>query len=242
MQTEHRDSAAKPDQLAGAKTSFTVTATGSGSLGYQWKLNGVDLTDGLCFSGATNPSLTVNYVLWSPCHHSEYTVVVTSPAGAVTSAPAILTVIPPLPDDPVPFADPNLEVAVRVALSMPPGPVAVSNLWALTALTACGQHITNLSGLEYATNLMCLYLPRNGVRDLAPLQCLNRLVQVGLYQNRIIDLSPLTTLTTLTDVDLGDNLIAEGRPLANLTGLRRLWLHGNTVSNLMFLTRLRSVR
>jgi len=68
---------------------------------------------------------------------------------------------------------------------MPTGLLTPSNLQSLTSLTACGQHITNLSGLEYATSLKSLHLPANGISDLSPLQCLNGLVQVGLYHNRI---------------------------------------------------------
>ena len=223
---------------AGTDVVFEVTALGAGPLGYQWQFNGANLADGPNCNGATGSRLAINHVQWGTCHEAIYSVVVTNPSGAVTSAPATLTVIPPSPGDPVPFADSNLESAVRTALSTSTGSLALSNLWGLTALSAFGQHITNLAGLEFATNLISLYLPGNGISDLAPLQCLHRLTQLALYHNRIVDLSPLATLSSLTNLNLGDNLISDASPLSNLTELTALWLYGNRLSKLSFVANL----
>lgn len=46
--------------LGGSSGTMSVAATGSGTLTYQWRLNGVDLFDGGSFSGVHTPTLTVN--------------------------------------------------------------------------------------------------------------------------------------------------------------------------------------
>jgi len=72
--------------LGGAVT-FSVTATGSPTLTYQWRKNGYDI------DGATETSYTLN-----PVHESDagsYDVVVTNGCGSDTSTPAVLTLTLP---------------------------------------------------------------------------------------------------------------------------------------------------
>jgi hypothetical protein len=75
--------------FAGKSVSFHVEATGIGTV-YQWRRNGVPLTDGGRISGATTATLEINRTLLAD-NGGSYDVVVTA-ACAVTSAPAILTV------------------------------------------------------------------------------------------------------------------------------------------------------
>jgi hypothetical protein len=67
---------------------MSVTATGA-SLSYQWKRNGVNVTNGGPISGATGPTLTINPVS-PPTHDGTYTVVVSNTCGNVISAPTLL--------------------------------------------------------------------------------------------------------------------------------------------------------
>jgi len=72
----------------GQDASFSVVAGGSMPLSYQWYFNG------LALSGANAPLLTLTNVQTS--QSGDYTVVVSSPAGSVTSQVATLTVsVPP---------------------------------------------------------------------------------------------------------------------------------------------------
>ncbi|GII81262.1 hypothetical protein Sru01_62440 [Sphaerisporangium rufum] len=68
----------------GGSVTFSVTATGAAPLSYQWR------KDGGAIAGATGSSYTIGNAQQS--HAGSYTVVVTNPAGSVTSAPATLTV------------------------------------------------------------------------------------------------------------------------------------------------------
>lgn len=77
-----------PSSLAvnqGASAIFNVVASGSGSLSYQWKLDGANI------SGATSSSYTVPSVTTAQSGGS-YSVTVTNSVGSITSGAAILTV------------------------------------------------------------------------------------------------------------------------------------------------------
>jgi hypothetical protein len=78
--------------IAAASATFSVSATGLG-LSYQWRKNGVNLSDGGNVAGATTSCLTLSGVQASDA--ANYDVVVTNSDGAVTSAAATLTVLVP---------------------------------------------------------------------------------------------------------------------------------------------------
>ncbi len=71
----------------GRNTSFGALASGPGPLGYQWQFNGVPI------SGAQDSVLSLNNVQYG--NAGGYCVVVTNATAAVTSAVAVLTVMPP---------------------------------------------------------------------------------------------------------------------------------------------------
>ena len=83
--------------IIGTTASFSVTASGTAPLSYQWRKNNTNLTDGTGISGVTTATLTLANVQLSSA--SNYSVLVTDAYGGVTSQTAVLTVIAnPLPD------------------------------------------------------------------------------------------------------------------------------------------------
>ena len=80
----------------GATASFSVTANGS-LLKYQWKRNGLTLTNGSGYSGVTTPTITISPV--TAIQAGRYECVVTTCDGTVstTSAGAYLTVMAEAP-------------------------------------------------------------------------------------------------------------------------------------------------
>ena len=76
----------------GATVAFTCEAILQPT-GYQWQLNGTNLTDGGSISGATNSTLTVAGITESDA--GDYTVMVSNTKGSVSSSVATLTVIGP---------------------------------------------------------------------------------------------------------------------------------------------------
>lgn len=79
--------------IAGTGAVFTVGATGSGTLSYSWRMNGVVLANGPVISGQGTPSVTISPVDGS-MDLSALHCVVTDGCGSVSSWPAALCVRP----------------------------------------------------------------------------------------------------------------------------------------------------
>lgn len=75
---------------AGTNVTFTVVATGSEPLTYQWQKDGSNLSDGGRISGATTSTLTLTDV--TEADAGSYVVIVSSGTESTTSTPAVLTV------------------------------------------------------------------------------------------------------------------------------------------------------
>ena len=113
----------------------------------------------------------------------------------------------------------------------------LTELW----ISSDGNRITDLSPLRGLTKLRVLWLDRTWITDLSPLRGLTSLEQLNLARNRITDLSPLRGLTSLERLLLGGNNIADVSPLAGLSRLEELDLSATIiadVSSLAGLTRL----
>jgi hypothetical protein len=77
---------------AGTTVSFSVTATGDGTLTYQWLKGGVNVTNGGRVSGTTSSTLQITNTV--PPDSGSYTCLVTGSCGSVPSNAALLTVNP----------------------------------------------------------------------------------------------------------------------------------------------------
>lgn len=142
-------------------------------------------------------------------------------------------------EEPVYFADPNLKAAVEEELWVSdPTP---TDMLGLTSLRAGSLAITELTGLEYATNLQTLWLRFNRLTDISLLSALTNLEHLVLHRNWVSDLSPLSGLTNLYHLNLDDNQISDISPLSSLTNLRELILYDNQVTGLSTLLGLTSL-
>jgi hypothetical protein len=72
--------------IVGANVTLSVGTTGTPPLSYQWQLNGIPI------DGATSSTLTLTNI--HSLNAGSYTVVITNPSGTVTTAGAVLTVVP----------------------------------------------------------------------------------------------------------------------------------------------------
>jgi len=77
------------DLCAGATAQFTVSATGEGSLSYQWQADSSDLSNGGDYSGVTTATLTISNVEAGDA--ADYRCVVTGECGSANSNEAALT-------------------------------------------------------------------------------------------------------------------------------------------------------
>ncbi|MCX6874730.1 MAG: cadherin-like beta sandwich domain-containing protein, partial [Verrucomicrobia bacterium] len=78
----------------GTAATFSVIATGSSPLTYQWRKNEANLTITDHISGVNSATLTLSNVQWLDI--GSYSVVVTNAYGSVTSTAASLTLAPPM--------------------------------------------------------------------------------------------------------------------------------------------------
>ena len=95
--------------IAGQTATFTVVATGTAPLSYQWQKNGTNIPGATSASYTTPPTTTADT-------GSSFAAVVSNIVSSVTSAPATLTVSPPGPHTlTVASTSPNSGAAITVS-------------------------------------------------------------------------------------------------------------------------------
>ena len=152
----------------------------------------------------------------------------------------------------VDIPDPNLRAAIREFLNLPADtPITQAEMLRLTKLEADKRGVSDLTGLEFATELRSLEIHDNDVIDLTPIAGLRKLEYLsmwGFYLSdlsplanlvalrelhapgcQIADISPLANLKQLTILNLRNNRIVDVRPLAGLTNLKALDIEGNLI-------------
>ena len=151
--------------------------------------------------------------------------------------------------------DPNLRAAIAEAIGLPPStPIFRGHLAGLTRLDARNANISDLTGLEGATNLRTLDLGAeyveaenrsinsNSVSDFSPLTGLTKLWFLNLRNNSVSDISAVAGLTNLTSLDLRNNSISDISAVAGLTNLTSLDLENNSVSDISAVAGLTNLR
>jgi len=126
------------------------------------------------------------------------------------------------------FTDPGLRSAVEDKVNKDwDETIYKSDVIDITTLNARSEGITDLSGLEYFTNLRTLDLGNNSLEKLTPLTKLTNLQTLKLSNNELKDINALKGLTSLTYLDISDNYIKDFTPLKYLTKLTTLYLEDN---------------
>ena len=144
----------------------------------------------------------------------------------------------------VDIPDPNLRTAIKSALGKTSGvTITMSDMARLAHLDAQNANISDLTGLQFATNLTELLLGAvwvegqgwsnsNTISDLSPLLGLTNLTRLELRGNTITDISPLVGLTNLIQLSVEDNSITDISQLSGLTSLTELELFGNSITDI----------
>jgi len=115
----------------------------------------------------------------------------------------------------------NLQSLAIILLSLTDEDIGfLTSLPQLTELWISRNSITDLSPLQGAVNLSSLFAYDNNITSISPLTNMSQLSYLGIWNNRISDLSPLASLTSLIYLNCSDNLITEISPLSNLTNLQ----------------------
>ena len=136
------------------------------------------------------------------------------------------------PGDLVTIPDPNLRAAIEEALGKTSGAlITAADMARLTRIVADDAGISDLRGIEAATQLERIEFRRNSISDLSPLRGLTQLNNIKLRGNRITDLSPLVGLINVDWLGLEENAITDLSPLKGLIKLNGIGISGNPVSD-----------
>ena len=182
-----------------------------------------------------SPALTIDPV-------DRITLQIIDVNGSITWATFLTDIASLLPRPKVvSIPDPNLAAAIRAQLRLGPRDrITDRAMRRLTSLGSEDRGITNIAGLEYATQIEILRLGRNQIKNYAPLARLPKLRKLGLWANGINDLSVLPPIPQLEILDLNWNQISDLSPLAEFTSLKDLWLQGNNLADTSTLFQLRN--
>jgi len=89
----HKLTASQPVNSLGIECRFTAGVSGDAPLSLQWHLDGVPLSDSSHVAGSATTNLAIFNAQLTDS--GKYTLVVTNPAGSVSSTNATLTVLSP---------------------------------------------------------------------------------------------------------------------------------------------------
>ncbi|WP_026672838.1 LPXTG cell wall anchor domain-containing protein [Alkalihalobacterium bogoriense] len=143
--------------------------------------------------------------------------------------------------DEVYFADANLERVIKENLNIEV--ITEEALLELTYLDIYEDHISDVTGLEYAHNLehFAIY-ERHSVSDLTPLTGLTNLVALTIQGGHLENLELLAELEQLERLHLFDNAIRDISVLASLPNLWEVGLANNDINNISALKDLSNLR
>ncbi len=113
------------------------------------------------------------------------------------------------------ITDLHLILAIRSSLNMGSEPLTQAKMLALTSLTARNASISDLTGLEYATNLTHLDIASNQITSINVLRNLTNLSHLNIEYNLVTDISVTTDLTELQYIYVAGNPITDLSPLNN---------------------------
>ena len=160
----------------------------------------------------------------------EYVVMVSVSDGTDTDTIDVTIHVIPEPSTWMP--DANLRTAVRKSLKLSNDDILTQAKMAdLSELKAAGRGISDITGVEHATNITIARFAGNQISNISALSELTSLTILRLQGNQITDITALSELTNLTELFLNGNQITDITPLAGLSNLDNLTLSGNPFSN-----------
>jgi hypothetical protein len=130
--------------VAGTTATFSASASGTAPLSYQWQFNGNNIT------GATGTTLILNGV--QPQAVGNYVVTVTNSAGAITSAPAVLTVLVPPTITAQPQSRTNVIGTTATFTAAAAGTAPFSYQWQFNGANIAGATQSVLNLINVSTN------------------------------------------------------------------------------------------
>lgn len=140
-----------------------------------------------------------------------------------------------LPPSEIDIPDPNLRAVIAKKLGKDDSTFisfTPEDMAALTVISAEGAEIKDLSGIEFATNLVHLNVRFNSITDISPIKGLNALKELRLRGNQISDFSVLTELESLKELWISGEGISDFSSLAELTNLEGFGAWGIAIDDI----------
>ena len=140
---------------------------------------------------------------------------------------------------PITFSDNNLYQSLRTRLSKyiidrddttKTLEVRTDAIPEITELDLSNCQISDLTGIEYFTNLVTLNLSKNTITDISDLAGLKSLETLNLSNNTINNIDNMRSLTALTNLNLNSNKISDISAVSSLVNLQTLDVSNNAIS------------
>ncbi|MEH7383235.1 leucine-rich repeat domain-containing protein [Bacillus sp. JJ1533] len=147
--------------------------------------------------------------------------------GTVETLETEATTIAPPTGEIVKFKDENLKMAVSDTLKIYHRDIYVDDMERLEYLDGSYLGIQDLTGIQYATNLVDLMLSGNEIKDVTPIKDLTNLWHLDLDENQISSINNLANLKNLDTLYLAYNELEDINVLLELENLSYVSLFGN---------------
>ena len=224
-------------------TQSDVSLTGSAASITGWRANSANTVYTATITPTASGTVTIGVAanVATDAANNQNTAATSKSVTVDINKPTVTIGVPSDPTTWMP--DANLRTAVRSALSLGNNDALTqAGMADLTRLTARNKKISNLTGLEYATNLTKLDLGNNTISSLSALSGLTSLESLKLKGNNISSVSDLSGLTNLTLLNLRSNSISSVSGLSGLTNLEHLRVDQNSITDVQPLTGLTSLK
>ena len=142
------------------------------------------------------------------------------------------------------FPDPNLRAVIENYLGKTQGaPITKTEMESLRKeIRAENKNISDISGLECATNLSTLKLGGNNISDIEPLAHLVNLRELEMHGSPVSDLSPIARLTQLKFIGFSGWQLSDISPIKDLTNLERLGISWSNVTDISVVANMKALR
>ncbi len=121
------------------------------------------------------------------------------------------------------------------------GELSKEEMEGITVLELDNKGITDLTGLENATNLYYLMVNDNAITDISVLTKLTNMVDLGISNNKITDISVVKNFTKLSVLLASNCNITDISALKDLTNLYKIDLSHNNIENISALSNMGKV-
>jgi len=187
----------------GITVTMTVSAvnndTNNNNLGYQWQLNGTNLTDNATFMGSTSSNLTIKNATVAEQGSYQVIVSVSLLEGATTSSPpALLTIIAPPKFTIQPVSKPNTPDGSVVTLSVTAtGSIPLFYQWYEVTADTGTNMLTDTDGVSGSSNSQLTINPAMASDDGSYFVIVSNQYGVATSATALLSVAPNTTKPTV---------------------------------------------